>query len=515
MIAIYCRISKDRKNQVSTEVQAEKGIEYANKLNLNYKLYIDKGYSGTTNNRPQLIQLIKDIEKKVIDDVWVFDQSRLERSIEVKIYLFSIIKKHNVNVHINNSLLVLDAQTESFLNIMSSVNGLFVGMTKEKVAKSIRLNVERGQVHGITPYGYVSDENKKYIIENNEAEIIKEIYRLSVNGVGTNKIAEILNDRGVLTPYNKLNGTLTTTNRNNVLRPIKTINKKDIKWSGNTIRNIIKNPFYKGIRIFNGDEYNVPSIFSAEYWQVVNDNLQRNRNNSGKVVTHNYKLKGFLTCGVCGRNYYGRTRVNLKDNFYMCSSKRFKHLNCGNRSINIKFLENLADYFIKEKQYQHIIDNASYLTKQENKIQELTELKNQLTDILKRKNNLIDAVEDGTLKSKDAKPRIELLERYEIEINNKINQELKVNNKTSYKNIINNIIIEFNKDSGVYCISFLTSFNSKVVFNYIFTKSFKFIESYVTNNENLEIGNVNLNLINIENEYLIKNNLYSKDLKNT
>ena len=507
MIAIYCRISQDRKNQVSTEVQAEKGIEYANKLKLNHKLYIDKGYSGTTHDRPNLIKLLKDIEKKVITDIWVYDQSRLERSIEVKIYLFSIINKHNVNVHINNSLLVLDAQTESLLNIMSVVNGMYVGITKEKVINSIKLNVQRGQIHGVTPYGYTSDENKKYIIDNNEADVVKEIYRLSINGVGTNKIAETLNNRGVLTPYNKLNGTLTTTNRNNVLKPTKTINKKDIKWSGNTIRSIIKNPFYKGVRVFKNMEYEVPSIFSAEYWQVVNDNLQRNRSNSGKVVTHNYKLKGFLTCGVCGRNYYGRTRVNLKDNFYMCSSKRFKELNCGNRSINIKFLDNLADYFIKEKQYQHIIDNASYLTKQENNIQELTELKNQLNDILKRKNNLIDAIEDGTLKSKDTKPRIDLLERFEIEINNKINQELKSNNKTSYKNIISNIIIEFNKDSDVYCISFLTSFNSKVVFNYIFTKSFKFVESYVINNENIKLGNINLELINIENEYLLNNKL--------
>lgn len=507
MIAIYCRISQDRKNQVSTEVQAEKGIEYANKLNLNYKVYIDKGYSGTTHDRPSLIRLLKDIEKKVITDIWVYDQSRLERSIEVKIYLFSIINKYSVNVHINNSLLVLDAQTESLLNIMSVVNGMYVGITKEKVAKSIKLNVERGKIHGVTPYGYSSDENKKYIINNEEAEVVKEIFRLSINGVGTNKIAEILNNKNVLTPYNKLKGTLTTTNRNNVLKPTKTINKKDIKWSGNTIRSIIKNPFYKGVRVFKGMEYEVPSIFSAEYWQVVNDNLQRNRNNSGKAISHTYKLKGFLTCGVCGRNYYGRTRVNLKENFYMCSSKRFKHLNCGNRSINIKFLDSLADYFIKEKQYQHIIDNASYLTKQENNIQELTELKNQLNEILNKKNNIIDAIADGTLKSKDAKPKLDLLERFELEINNKINQELKANNKTSYKNIISNIIIEFNKDSSVYCISFLTSLNSKVVFSYIFTKSFKFIESYVTNNENIKLGNINLELINVENEYLLNNKL--------
>ena len=68
---------------------------------------------------------------------------------------------------------------------------------------------------------------------------------------------------------------------------IKTINKKDVRWAGNTIRGFIKNPMYKGVRVFAGKEYECPAILDAEYWQQANDNLKKNANNSGKKVDHN------------------------------------------------------------------------------------------------------------------------------------------------------------------------------------------------------------------------------------
>ena len=48
-----------------------------------------------------------------------------------------------------------------------------------------------------------------------------------------------------------------------------------------------------------------------------------------------------LRCGRCGRNYYGRTRISKKDNYYTCSSKRITNHNCGNRSLNIDILDDI------------------------------------------------------------------------------------------------------------------------------------------------------------------------------
>jgi|UPI0004ACE353 site-specific DNA recombinase len=511
MIAIYTRISKDRKKQVSIEAQSKKGVEYANSIGKQYKIYIDKGQSGTTIKRPSLIKLISDIENKIINEIWVYDQSRLERSIEVKIFLFSIFKQHNTIVHIFNAPISIDIQTEGLMNIMSIVNGMFVDLTKEKIVNALQINAENGKVHSVTPYGYSADINNKFIVNEYEAEIIKEIYSLSLSGVGSGTIGEILTKKGVLTAYNKLNGTLTTTNRNSVLKPIKTINKKDIRWSSNTILHIIKNPIYKGIRVFKGIEYNVPKIVEPDYWEVVNSNLQNNRNNSGSRVKHNYKLKGFLTCSICFRNYYGRTRLNLKDNAYICSSKRHKHLNCNNRGINIPFLDGLTDYFLDNKQYEHIINNASYLIKEtDNKIVQLNDLKNKLIENESKRSNIVDAIADGIIKRNDAKIKMEIINSTEMELNSQIKFLLNAENKSTYKNIINNIRIEFNKDSNVYCINYFTNYNDKVFFTYIFDKSYNFLKSYVSNNEKIEFGTINLDMILIENDYLKNNKNFYK-----
>jgi site-specific DNA recombinase len=511
MIAIYTRISKDRKKQVSIEAQSKKGMEYANSIGKDYKIYIDKGYSGTTVKRPSLIKLISDIENKIISDVWIYDQSRLERNIEVKIVLFTKFKLNNTIVHIFNAPINIDIQTEGLMNIMSIVNGMFVDLTKEKIVNALQINAENGKVHSVAPYGFSSDKNNKYIVNEYESTIIKEIYSLSLSGVGSGAIGEILTKKGVLTAYNKLSGTLTTTNRNNVLKPLKTINKKDIKWSSTTILHIIKNPIYKGIRVFKGIEYNVPKIVEPDYWNVVNGNLQNNRNNSGSKVKHNYKLKGFLTCAICSRNYYGRTRLNLKDNAYICSSKRHKHLECNNRGINIPFLDNLTDYFLNNKQYEHIINNASYLIKKtDDKIVQLNDLKNKLIENESKRSNIVDAIGDGIIKPNDAKIKMEIINSTEMELNSQIKFLLNAENKSTYKNIINNIRIEFNKDSNVYCITYITSYNDKVFFTYIFDKSYNFLESYVTNNEKIEYGTVNLDMILIENDYLKNNKNFYK-----
>lgn len=211
-------------------------------------------------------------------------------------------------------------------------------------------NAKEGKAHSsIYPYGYTKDENGFLVINEDEAKVVRRIYRDSLNGIGTNKIAENLTNEGIPTRYNKIGkGFIQTVNKDT--GKITKTKKSDIRWSGNTIRSIIKNTIYKGERKFGGNIYESPAVFDPKYWDKVNNNLSKNRNNSGKKVEHKYLLKGVLECGVCDRNMYGRSRISKKDHYYMCSSKRFKHLNCGNRSINIDFFEFwLWSYLIHQK----------------------------------------------------------------------------------------------------------------------------------------------------------------------
>ena len=414
MLAIYTRISKDRKDQVSTDNQAERGRVLAKVLNIGYKIYEDKGVSGTSDikDRPSLFKLLQDIEAGLITKVYCYDQSRLERQPAVRFVLLDKFAKYDIDLYYDSGKVEDDPETKLIGGINSIVNNYFVDITKIKIKMALSSNAEKGKVHAIPPFGYYRDENSIYAIDNEYSQIVKDIYALSLDGVGTNKIAEVLNKKGIPTKYNLIGkGTITTTNINHKLKKTTVRDKTDVRWSSSSVRNIIKNKFYAGVRLFNGVEYEVPKIIDLSYWQKVNDNLQKNRNNSGKVVAHKYLLKGLLSCGRCGRNYYGRARVTKKDNAYICSSRRYKELNCNNRGINIDKLEEIvwlkfiADGKLGkliEQHYKNINTNDI-----ENEIEaEIKALEVVLKTLGTERYNIINSISKGVITDQEAKSQM-------------------------------------------------------------------------------------------------------------
>ncbi|WP_067150812.1 recombinase family protein [Pseudotamlana agarivorans] len=353
MLAIYTRLSKEDEQSNSIYNQLREGKEFATNNGYNdYKLYDEgEGVSGgaSIKDRPQLHKLISDIESKLITTVWFRDQNRLERRGFTFHYFVDIVRNFNINVYVNNRLADYN-DPDSFLqySISSAINENKILKQSQQTKKALHGNLKEGKTRGgIMSYGYTKDTNKYVIIDENEAKTVKRIYKLSLEGKGTNKIAEILNNEGVPTRYNKMEGTITLTHKDTKKKT--TVNKKNVKWAGNTIRNIIKSEVYKGVKYLGkGKErkqYEYPIIIEPYLWQQVNDHLPTNRNNSGKVVDYRYLLKGLIRCGKCGRNYAGRSRAPKKgknyrtDHAYKCSSSRKGYVTCGNRGVNITKLE--------------------------------------------------------------------------------------------------------------------------------------------------------------------------------
>jgi DNA invertase Pin-like site-specific DNA recombinase len=424
MLAIYTRISKDRKDQVSTDNQAERGKALAKVLNIGYKIYEDKGISGTSDirDRPSLFSLLQDIDAGLVTKVYCYDQSRLERQPAVRFVLLDKFAKYDIDLYYESGKVEDDPETKLVGGINSIVNNYFVDITKLKIKMALSSNAEKGKVHAIPPFGYHRDDNSMYAIDDEYSQVVKDIYKLSLDGVGTSKIAEVLNDKKIPTKYNLIGkGTISTTNINHKLKKITVRDKTDVRWSGSSVRNIIKNKFYAGVRLFNGVEYEVPMIIDLTYWHKVNDNLQKNRNNSGKVVTHKYLLKGLLSCGRCGRNYYGRSRVSKKDNAYICSSRRYKNLNCNNRGINIDKLDEIiwlkfiADGKLGKLIKQHYENiNTNEI---ENDIEaEIKALEVVLKTLVSERSSIINSISKGIITDLEAKSQMTSL-RINIESN--------------------------------------------------------------------------------------------------
>ena len=356
MLGIYCRISRLKEDGKDRSIEDLKllGIDKAKELGIEYKLFIDEGISGygdKIEDRPEFEKLLADITNGSISAVFAYDQSRFERNPQVRFVVNNVFKEYKVKYYtqVDGEVDLFDPQAEFFGDILSVINKFQVTMTKIKVKSVLKRRALDGKAHGIVPYGYMRDENGMLIIDPVESLIVKKIFELSLNGIGTRSIATILNNEGTPTRYKKI-GKGTITVKNKYTKKLTTREKSEVQWAGNSIRGIITNPIYKGERSFGGIKISVPALLDEVYFEKVNANLKANMNNSGKKVVHQYLLKGLLRCGVCGRNMYGRARLNKHDYTYICSSKRDKSKNCGNRSINIDKIENFIweNLFYKE-----------------------------------------------------------------------------------------------------------------------------------------------------------------------
>ena len=412
MLGIYCRISKEKEQGKDKSIEDQRllGIELANKLGVEFEVYIDNGLSGTLaiKERPALFKLVQDINDNKIQMFYVFDNSRLEREPEIYLTLSKLFIKKNIKCFTNSGEIVLNPESILLGTMVSAFNKFYVELTKQKVKSVLKRNAENGKVHAISPYGYKKNENGLMVINDVQAEIIKRIYALSLSGVGTIKIARILNAENIPTAYNLIAKGGTISVKNKYTDKITTRDKSKVTWAGGTIRNIITNTTYKGVKTFAGVDYDCPAIFDKHYWQKVNDNLKNNSNTTGVSTEHKYLLKGLLRCGRCGRNYYGRTRISKKDNYYMCSSKRRGELNCGNRSLNIEILDDIIwNKFIGNGELTKLIE-SHYSNINTNDIvdeikAEIKEFESKLKVLDKERSNIINSIRKGIINDNDVK----------------------------------------------------------------------------------------------------------------
>ena len=436
MIGIYCRISKKKEagRDVSIEVQKRHGIKFAKSLGIKYQLYIDEGISGTEeklNDRPAFALLLDAINNKVINIVYCYDQSRIERSSRIWDMFLSITIENKCKYYPNGVFLDLDVPENAFYTKMMSIaNELFATVTGIKVKETIYTNAIKGKTHGLTAYGYLKGKDGKFEINEEQAEVIKRIYKMSLDGIGTYTIANILNKEKIPTRFNQYEGQIKR--KDSYTNQITLFNKKDIVWRGNVVHDMIRNPIYKGQRRWGDELVSVPQIVSEEYWQDVNDNLQKNKKNAGKREEYHYLLNGLVYCEECGSEFRGKKRLKGKDSAYKCIGKSRSNITCKSRGISISKLETFIIHhlFISKDLQKYLSNLSTSNVDTDNLKNKLTTLKKKLKKLIRVEQTAYDHLLDPDfqndevikekLKStkkeiKDNKQTIEILENQLIE----------------------------------------------------------------------------------------------------
>lgn len=417
-VALYIRLSvedgddKIESNSISNQKQLlNEYLKENNEFTL-YDYYVDDGYSGTDFNRPDFQRLLNDMKNKKINVVIVKDLSRLGRNyIEVGNYIEQIFPLFNIRFVAVNDNIDSYKDPKSVNNVMvpfkNLMNDEYCRDISNKIRSVFRVKKKNGEYVGaFAPYGYIKDPEDTHhlIVDPEAANIVKLIYKWSLEGMGRTSIAHKLNGMGILNPMGYRREVLKTNYRNK-----KVYNKQyTYTWDTVTLAKILKDEIYCGDMIQNRGRlisYKVHKHVKnpREDWIIVKNTHEAiiDRETFEKVqqaimsrdtrVDKTGKLSvfaGHLKCADCERSMVKRagSYYTNKPNpiFYYCCStnvRRSKDL-CTRHSIRNDVLESAVLEAIK-MQIDLVID-ADNVIKEISKAKKLNFRKESVENNIKR-----------------------------------------------------------------------------------------------------------------------------------
>jgi site-specific DNA recombinase len=379
---IYARYSSDNQRQESIEAQVRAIKDYAIKNNITIiKIYADEELSGKTDKRPQFLEMIAASEKKLFQIVLIHKIDRFARNRYDAVIYKKKLKDNGVKII--SILENLDDSPESIIleSLLQGMAEYYSANLSREVMKGMKETAYQAKHNGgIPPLGLDVAPDKSYKLNEKEAAIVKEIFRMYLDGYGYTLIAKSLNDRGIGTKSARL-------------------------FTKISIRDILQNEKYVGTYVFNrradGKTLNklkddseiirvpdaLPIIIEKSDFEKVQDML-KNRKRGPKMKQQFYMLTGILECGECGSAYTGSGYVsgrNKNEKYYPYSCVgRKKNKTCKNKPIRKEIIENYVIRMLKEKIFN--IPDIERLSKElAKKILDITsEHKNQLKEAQKR-----------------------------------------------------------------------------------------------------------------------------------
>lgn len=347
---IYSRVStnaQDNKRQIN-ELKA-----FAKQQNLDVLEVFDEKITGASEafGREAFKKLKDFIEKNQVDCLLIWELSRLGRKMIDVINTVEYFSDKKINIYIKiHNLWTLDdnlnrtSSSKILISILSVHDEERRRETKLQSISGIREKVAQGGVGtgSLKAYGYKA-EDKKLIVDDEEAKIVKIIFKKYLGGLGTGQIAKYLNNKSIPTRYNKFfQDKSVKTKFGNVKKGV------HFKWRDGTIYGILTNSIYKGERRHKKETFSIEPIISQKDFDTVQKKLSSNFNKKNTNRLYQNVLKEKIICPRCGLTYFMHKRANKRDNAYKCLSKRYNEY-CGNPSVNIDKLNNAVYPYLKKE----------------------------------------------------------------------------------------------------------------------------------------------------------------------
>ena len=367
---LYCRLSKDDGNSVeSMSIWSQKVMlkQYAESNSIAiYDYYVDDGFSGTNFERPSFKKMITDIENGKINCVITKDLSRLGRNyLQSGAYIEMYFPQKNIRyIAITDGIDTLNSNQNDIMPFKNILNEMYAKDTSKKVKSAIQSRMREGTYIGSkAPFGYLKDPNNKrrLIIDEKTKPIIELIYKLCLEGKGTQLISQELMKRKIPRPSafvenaEKLYG-LTEENK--------------YQWSHRMVLNVLRDPVYCGnmarnkrptLSFKNSKRLYIPKsdyiyaknthegIVSEEVWEQVQTMVDKRKCNNKKGLYYDNIFQGLVRCPKCGYALTPKTDYRLKKKelidfvHFSCSTYKKYGVNaCSSHRIEARDLYNIV-----------------------------------------------------------------------------------------------------------------------------------------------------------------------------
>lgn len=405
MAAIYARYSSDNQRHESIDAQVRAIKEYAGKNNIEIvKIYADEAKTATSDKRPEFQQMIKDSGLGIFDTVIVHKLDRFSRDKYDSACYKRMLKQNGIKlISITENL---DGSPESLIleSLLEGMAQYYSANLAREVMKGMKETAYQCRhTGGQPPLGYDVNEDKKYIINESEAEIVRKIFDMYINRYSYAQIIDYLNKRGYKT-------------------------KAGNTFGKNSIYSILDNEKYSGVYVFNRsskkdvsgkrnshqfkDESEIikvdggmPEIVSKEMFQNAREMMAARKKAPGaNKAKETYLLSGLIVCGECGSAMHGNRR-NPKGKplyvSYRCGC-RLQKRTCDNKEIRKEYVEEfvlseLERNILNEKAIPILVGKINKHIK-EQVIKERASIDitiKELEDIDKQINNIINAITQG------------------------------------------------------------------------------------------------------------------------
>lgn len=424
---INARYSTDNQNPDSIEVQVEKCTEWCRQNGIPILgVFSDEATSGMKDTRPQYEIMMRQLRLGFADTVVIYDQSRMFRKMTAWFSFRDELAAMGVQVvSVTQPAIGKDLRdpmnfvTEGSMALFNQMHAL---ITRQKVMEKMRFMARNGQHTGGKPaLGYVVEDGRLVICEE-EAAIVRRIFKEYAEGKSYRQIIDGLNADGIKT-------------------------KRGNTFGANSLHDLLHNEKYIGVLTYGAMPYRedgtrnthikddtnavriedaLPPIVDKDLFESVQEKMAKNKRQQGGRPPQNreYPLRGKVYCADC-KAAMTVSISQQKYYYYRCTGKKRLHT-CEATPIAVDELERIVTKALRDAlgKPSNIDGLIRILRDQAESIQggavtRLQALINQYNEISTKLDNALDAVLSG-LASQTLKDRITDLETQKAAIEREV-----------------------------------------------------------------------------------------------